>query len=111
LTVYGQQEKAPTGYNPKKPGRRSYHPLFCFEGQSGDCWAGELYPGDTHPTSVIIAVLDDAIRKLPPNIRKKFFRGDSACFDKKLVNFLISSPFRGAGRTGLSKRHGHVKIF
>ena len=40
LTVYGQQEKARKGYNPKKPGRRSYHPLFCFEGQTGDCWAG-----------------------------------------------------------------------
>ncbi|MDZ7314484.1 MAG: transposase, partial [candidate division KSB1 bacterium] len=26
--------------------------------------------------------------KLPPGIKKKFFRGDSAFFDKKLVNFL-----------------------
>lgn len=96
LTVYGQQENARKGYNPKKPGRRSYHPLFCFEGQTGDCWAGELYPGDTHPTSVIIPVLDGAISKLPPNIRKKFFRGDSAFFDKKLINFLEIHRFRYA---------------
>lgn len=96
LTVYGQQEKARKGYNPKKPGRRSYHPLFCFEGQSGDCWAGELYPGDTHPTSVIISVLENATSKLPQAIRKKYFRGDSAFFDKKLINFLEIHRFRYA---------------
>ena len=28
LVVYGHAEGAKIGYNPKKPGRRSYHPLF-----------------------------------------------------------------------------------
>ena len=37
LTVYGQQENARKGYNPTKPGRRSYHPIFCFEGHTHDC--------------------------------------------------------------------------
>ncbi len=40
LTVYGQQEHAQVGYNPKKRGRRSYLPLLCFEGQTQDCWNG-----------------------------------------------------------------------
>jgi hypothetical protein len=88
LTVYGQQEQTRKGYNPKKPGRRSYHPLLCFEGQTGDCWAGELYPGDRHPASVIVPMLEKAIPKLPNTVRRKFFRGDKAFFDKKLVNFL-----------------------
>jgi len=88
LTVYGQQEKARVGYNPKKRGRRSYQPLLCFEGQTGVCWAGELYSGDTHPASVIIPMLEQTFAKLPPSIRRKFFRGDSAFFDKKVVNFL-----------------------
>ena len=30
VTIYGNQEKAKIGYNPKKHGRRSYHPLLCF---------------------------------------------------------------------------------
>lgn len=34
LTVYGHQEKARRGYNPRKHGRPSYHPLVCFEGQT-----------------------------------------------------------------------------
>src|SRR6266545_1426983 len=32
LIVYGKQEAADVGYHPFKPGRRSYHPLLCFEG-------------------------------------------------------------------------------
>jgi hypothetical protein len=96
LTVYGQQEKAEKGYNPKKRGRRSYQPLFCFEGQTGDCWAGALYSGDTHPVSVVIPMVEEALAKLPPTIRKKFFRGDKAFFDKKLVNFLEIQGIRYA---------------
>ena len=88
LTVYGQQEQARKGYNPKKRGRPSYQPLLCFEGQTGDCWVGVLYPGDMHPASVIISILEEAVAKLSNTIRRKYFRGDKAFFDKKVVNFL-----------------------
>jgi len=103
LTVYGQQEKARKGYNPKKPGRRSYHPLLCFEGQTGDCWAGELYSGDTHPASVILPMLEQVMNKLPSTISQKFFRGDKAFFDKKLANFLTFYRFRFAIVARLTK--------
>ena len=29
-TIYGNQEGAAKGYNPHKPGAKSYHPQFCF---------------------------------------------------------------------------------
>jgi len=35
-TTYGQQQRASVGYNPKKPGRSSFHPLFCFIGETMD---------------------------------------------------------------------------
>ncbi|MDA2918985.1 transposase, partial [Desulfobacterota bacterium AH_259_B03_O07] len=35
-TAYGQQQRASVGYNPKKPGRSSFHPLFCFIGETRD---------------------------------------------------------------------------
>jgi hypothetical protein len=44
LTLYGQQEKARIGDNPRKRGRASYHPLVCFEGQTKDFWHGESAP-------------------------------------------------------------------
>jgi hypothetical protein len=30
MTRYGQQEGAARGYNPRKPGRNSHHPLMAF---------------------------------------------------------------------------------
>jgi hypothetical protein len=103
LIVYGHQEKARKGYNPKKPGRLSYHPFFCFEGQTRDCWSGELYPGNTHPASVVILVLEKALIKLPSTVRKKYFRGDKAFFDKKLAKFLEIQGFRYAIVARLTK--------
>ena len=35
-TAYGHQQRASVGYNPKKPGRPSFHPLFCFIGETRD---------------------------------------------------------------------------
>lgn len=34
-TIYGDQEGAVKGYNPRHRGKKSYHPLFCFESHSG----------------------------------------------------------------------------
>ena len=36
-TVYGDQSGAAKGTNPHKPGRKGYHPLLAFEGQSRLC--------------------------------------------------------------------------
>src|SRR5205807_2669526 len=38
LVLYGRQENARVGYNPSKPGRRSYYPLLCFEARTRDFW-------------------------------------------------------------------------
>jgi len=35
-TAYGHQQRVSVGYNPEKPGRSSFHPLFCFIGETGD---------------------------------------------------------------------------
>jgi hypothetical protein len=46
VTVYGKPQGARLGYNPKKKGRRSYHPLLCFEATRQEFWHGSLRPGD-----------------------------------------------------------------
>src|SRR5437867_811396 len=40
LTLYGHQQGARVGYNPKKKGRRSYHPALCFEAYLGKVPSG-----------------------------------------------------------------------
>lgn len=48
LTVYGRQERARVGYNPRKRGRPSYLAVLCFEGHTRDCLEG-THPGTTMP--------------------------------------------------------------
>jgi len=66
LTLYGKQEMARIGYNLKKWGRPSYHPLLCFNGITKDFWHGELRPGDTHTGTGAIELLKASFAKLPP---------------------------------------------
>ena len=35
--VFGQQQGAERGYNPKKKGQNSYHPLLCFVAETREC--------------------------------------------------------------------------
>jgi len=88
LTVYGRQERAEVGYNPKKRGRSSYLPLLCFEGSTQDCWEGSYHPGDTHVSTITIPLLERAFAKLPAPIREVRVRADGSFFDHKVVDFI-----------------------
>lgn len=92
LTVYGQQEGAKVGFNPKKRGRPSYQPLLCFEGKTGDIWEGIYLPGDIHPAPHTIDILERSISKLPSGIREIRMRGDSAFYDHTIAEYLQEVP-------------------
>ncbi len=85
LTLYGHQEKARVGYNPRKRGRPSYHPLVCFEGQTKDFWHGELRAGDVHTASGAVWLLRACFTKLPATARQIRVRADAGFFDDKVV--------------------------
>jgi hypothetical protein len=88
LTVYGRQEHAEVGYNPKKRGRPSYHPLLCFEGTTADLWEGSFQAGNVHPAPITAELLENAFRKLPSSVREVRVRADSAFYSHEIVNFL-----------------------
>src|SRR5882762_3571232 len=46
VTVFGHQEGAAVGYNPRYRGKRSYDPLLCLEANSSFLWDVELRRGD-----------------------------------------------------------------
>lgn len=50
-TVYGDQSGAAKGTNPHKPGRKSYHPLLVFEGQTRLNLNAVLRAGNTHSST------------------------------------------------------------
>ncbi len=49
--VYGEQEGAASGYNPKKPGRPSFNPLVCFEATEDLHIDSILRSGDVHTST------------------------------------------------------------
>src|SRR5215469_2776138 len=46
LPLFGHQEGAEVGYNPRYRGKRSYDPLLCVEASSSFLWDVELRRGD-----------------------------------------------------------------
>jgi hypothetical protein len=88
LVVYGKQEQARIGYNPIKPGRPSYHPLLCFEGQTKDFWHGELRPGDAHTASGTIDLLTACFAKIPSGLRPVIVRADKGFYGHRLIEWL-----------------------
>ena len=57
-----------------------FHPLLCFADGTGDALAGMLRAGNTaaNDTTDLLAVVDDAISQLPPDIAAGHRRGDDA---------------------------------
>jgi hypothetical protein len=88
LTVYGNQERAAVGFNPKKRGRASFHPLLCFEGGSGVCWEARWLPGNAHPLAVVIPLLRRAQAKLPGTVKQLAVRADAAFYADAFLTFL-----------------------
>ncbi len=90
LVLYGKQEMANIGYNPKKRGRPSYHPLVCFNGITKDYWHGELRPGDAHTAAGVLNFLDATFAKVPSSVKVIIIRADKGFFDHKTVEYLES---------------------
>ncbi len=60
IPVFGRQHRAKRGYNPKKPGRSSYHPLMCFIGETKDYIGGVSLcanESETRPSGVMFFVV------------------------------------------------------
>jgi hypothetical protein len=78
------------GYNPKKHGRRSYHPLRCFEAQRQEFWHGSLRPGDAAANTGVVPFLRRRRAKVPPTIAASRIRvrADAGYFSGKSVGFL-----------------------
>jgi hypothetical protein len=92
LTVYGQQQGARIGFNPKKRGRPSYQPLLCFEGKTGDIWEGIYLSGDIHPAPYTTEILEKSLSKLPSGIREIRVRADSAFYDHTVAEYIQDIP-------------------
>lgn len=87
-TIYGHQEGAAKGYNPRARGRRSYHPLFCFESNSGSSLLGVLRHGNAYTSTGALEYLQQFFQQYPNDQYHTRFRGDSGFYNKDIINQL-----------------------
>ena len=109
LTVYGRQQFARVGYNPKKRGRRSYHPLIGFEAHLQEFWHGSLRPGNAVTGTGLVAFVRRCLDKVPSSIAgsRIRIRGDSGCFGKRLVELLEA---RGCGYAVVVREYSTIRV-
>jgi hypothetical protein len=87
LTRYGNQEGSRVGYNAKKPGRKSHHPLMAFV---ADCrmvanlW---LRSGNAHAANNMFSFLEDTLHKLQGK-KIGLLRGDSGFYGEEIFRYL-----------------------
>ncbi len=72
VTVFGKQEDAAVGYNPRYRGKKSYDPLLCIEANSSYLWDAELRPGNAGTWDGSIEVLDTSFANVPPDTERAF---------------------------------------
>jgi hypothetical protein len=74
--LYGHQEGAEPGYNPKKPGRPSHNYHTYFIGALRLVLGVEVRPGKEHSGGCGMPGLWALIDSLPPGLRPRLIRGD-----------------------------------
>jgi hypothetical protein len=87
-TAYGHQQRVSIGYNPKKPGRPSFHPLFCFIGETRDFLHGIFRTGKAHSCRGVKGFLRECLKRIPEGIREIYLRADSGFYDGDFLNYL-----------------------
>ena len=68
--VYGNQEGAAKGYNSKKKGQRSYHPLLCFIAESRECLHNWFRTGSAYSANGSVEFMKECFAKLPKRVWK-----------------------------------------
>ena len=108
LIIYSRAEGARVGYNPKKPGRRSYHPLLCFEEGFQEFWHGSLRPGNASASTGAVSFLKVCLAKAPSTIARSRmrFRMDSGFYGSRVIRFLDAS---GCGYVMVAREYHNIK--
>jgi len=88
LNREGHQEGAAKGYNPRRSGHKSHHPLLAALAAAPFILHAWLRSGNTAAGRGVIAFLTEALAQLPAGWRIRTMRADSGFFDQALLRFL-----------------------
>ena len=92
LTVFGHQEGAEVGYNPRYRGKRSYDPLLCLEANSSFLWDVELRYGDAGTWAGSEELWACCFHSTPSDIRELRVRADAGFGYGPVLEMLEARP-------------------
>jgi hypothetical protein len=92
VTVFGRQEGAAVGYNPRYRGKRSYDPLLCLEANSSFLWDTELRPGDAGTWAGSVELLASCFLSIPSDVRELRVRADAGFGYGPVLEILEARP-------------------
>ena len=84
----GRQQGAAKGYNPRRPGRKSHHPILAVLAEVPLVLHGWLRSGNSGAAKGAVAFLCEALALLPVGWGIRCVRADSGFFDNALLSFL-----------------------
>jgi hypothetical protein len=84
----GKQEGARKGFNPRRKGRNSHHPLLAVLAEAPFILHGWLRSGNTGAARGVVPFLQEALALLPEGRWLRTVRADSGFFDGHLLDFL-----------------------
>lgn len=87
--VCGNPEGAEKGFNPKKRGQKSYHPLLAFVSETKEVLHSWLRCGSAYSGNGVTAFMRECMARVNRRVRV-VFRGDSAFFVEELMAYLDS---------------------
>jgi hypothetical protein len=84
----GHQQGAAKGYNPRRPGRKSHHPLLAILAEVPFVLHGWLRSGNAGSARGVVPFLSEALALLPAGLTIRCVRADSGFFEEPLLSFL-----------------------
>jgi hypothetical protein len=87
--VCGNQEGAEKGYNPKKKGQKSYHPLMAFVSETKEVLHSWFRCGSAYTSNGIVEFMKESMVYIKNGVTV-IVRGDSGFFSGELLDYLES---------------------
>jgi|GEM_PF-4529853 len=115
--LYGEQEGAKKGYNPRKPGYPSHRPIFAFLAELKIVVNPWLRPGNVADLTGLDQFLKETLAKMPPRISPILF-DESILFifvfielsTEDLIRYYFMSWFERIRRINLPVIYGAVNV-
>jgi hypothetical protein len=93
-TVYGSQQGARKGHNPKGRGKKGYRPVLCFIDETREYLCGKLRKGKTIDGNQAADFIRGIKNYLPGCVKQVVVRADGEFFGRQSVQAAIESGFK-----------------